>query len=330
MRSFITGASGFVGSHIAESLRNQGEDVVALVRKTSNTEFLNKIGVKLCCVSLDDTDALEEALSGCDKVYHSAALADELISPQIAHQTNVVGTRNLLEASKRKNIKRFIHISSLGVFGMHDHHATKADAPQERCGHAYIDSKIGAEEVVREYQKEHGLPVTIVRPGFVFGPRDPKFIPRIIDKLKNNKFMFVGDGKNKVNIVYIDNLISAVNLAAEKESAIGQAYNVTNDSGMDIESFIFSVSDVWGINRPTKHLPKALAYVLCSILEGGAKLVRSKKPPYVTKTRLKLLTLNLDFDIEKTKNELGYRPTVGIEEGLKRTRDWIEKENIAA
>ena len=97
MKSFITGATGFIGSHIAEALKNQNEDIVALIRKTSNTKFLNQINVPLYCGNLNDLDSLREAMKGSSRVYHSAALVDEWISPKIAHKTNVEGTRNLLE-----------------------------------------------------------------------------------------------------------------------------------------------------------------------------------------------------------------------------------------
>ena len=324
MKTLVTGATGFIGSHIAEYLKNNNEDVVALVRKTSDTSFLESIGVPLCIGELNDPASLKESLVGVEKVYHSAALADEWISHETARKINVEGTKNLLEASKDAGVKRFIFVSSLAVLGMRDHHGTPADSPYKKTGDAYIDTKIDSEQMALEYYRAYGLPVTVVRPGFVFGPRDKKLIPRIVGKLKDNKFMFVGSGKNKMNIVYIDNLIDAIIRAGNADSSIGKVYNVTNGSPIDIETFINQVADLWGIERPVKRIPKKAAYFLCSILEGGARLVNSPTPPFVTKTRIKFLCLNLDFDIEKTRNELGYCPNVAIDEGLKRTKDWME------
>ncbi|MFQ5952795.1 MAG: NAD-dependent epimerase/dehydratase family protein [Candidatus Omnitrophota bacterium] len=325
MKNLVTGASGFIGSHIVESLKNRNEDVVALVRKTSNVEFLNSIGVELRYGELIDPDSLKKALEGVDIVYHSAALADEWVSPEAAYKVNVEGTKNLLEAAKEKGVKRFIFVSSLAVLGMRDHHGTPADSPCCKSGDPYIDTKIDSEKMTLDYYKTYGLPVTVVRPGFVFGPRDKKFIPRILEKLKENKFIFVGSGKNKINAVYIENLINAISSAANSDQTIGQAYNVTNDSGMDIESFIYTITDVWNIKKPTKHIPKALAYLLCNALEGWARLMKSKTPPFITKTRIKVLCLNLDFDIGKTREQLDYNPSISIKEGLKRTKEWMDK-----
>lgn len=326
MKNLITGATGFIGSHIAERLMGEGEDVTALVRRTSNTEFLNTIGVRLIYGDINDFDSLKTAMKGMDSVYHSAAIADEWISQKEAYRVNVEGTKNLLECAKQENIKRFIYISSLAVLGMKDHYKDNENAPYYKSGDSYIDTKIDAEKLVLEYHRNFNLPVTIIRPGFVFGPRDKKLIPRILDNLNKNKFMFVGNGKNKIDVVYIDNLIDAILLAGKNPSCISQTYNVTNDSGMNLEDFIFKITDIWQIRRPSKHVPRPVAYLVCSMLGTWASIIKSKKPPYITKTRIKFLSLNLDFDVSKMRRELGYSPTVDIEEGLRRTKQWLNED----
>ncbi len=325
MKNLITGATGFIGSHIAERLIREGEDVTALVRRTSNTEFLKSIGVRLSYGDINDFDSLKAVMKGMDRVYHSAAIVDEWISLKEAYHINVEGTRNLLECAKEENIKRFIHISSLAVLGMMDHCRTKRDAPYHKSGDSYVDTKIDAEKLVLEYYKNFNLPVTVIRPGFVFGPREKKLIPRLLEKLNQNRLMFIGSGKNKIDVVYIDNLIDAILLAGKNHSCIGQTYNVTNDSGMTLENFIFKITDIWHLKRPSKHVPKPVAYLVCNLLATWATIIKSKKPPYITKTRIKFLSLSLDFDISETRKELGYSPLVDIEEGLRRTKQWLAK-----
>lgn len=322
-KNLVTGATGFIGSHIAERLLNNGEEVTALVRKTSDVVFLRHIGANLSYGDLSDPVSVRNAVKGVDVVYHSAALADEWIDKNSAHLTNVEGTRNILEASRSENIKRLIFISSLAVLGMRNHHGTTADSPYGKTGDSYIDTKIDAEILARDYYNIFNLPVTVIRPGFVFGPRDDKLIPRISSKLKNGQFKFIGNGANKINAVYIDNLIDAILLASKNDAAAGKVYNVTNDSSMTIEGFINAIADTFGIDRPKEHIPKAIAYFLCGILTGWAKINNSKTPPFITKTRVKFLSLNLDFDIKKTRDELGYTPRVSIEEGIKRTKDYL-------
>lgn len=326
MRNLITGATGFIGSHIAQRLVKEGEEVIALVRPTSRIDFLKSIGVKFAYGDINDIDSLKNAMNGIDMVYHSAALADEWISPKEAYAVNVEGTKNLLTSALNAALKRFVFISSLAVLGMKNHHGTKADAPYHRTGDSYIDTKIASEQLVMDYYNKHGLPVTVVRPGFVFGPRDNKLIPRLSERLGNKQFVFIGSGKNKINSVYIENLTDAIILAARSGRAIGQKYNVTNDSSMTLEDFIFKITDIWKFERPKRHIPKFLAYSVCYILTGWARLTRKKNPPYITKTRIKFLSLNLDFDIAKTKNDLGYVPRISIEDGLRRTREWMVRQ----
>ncbi len=326
MRNLITGATGFIGSHIAERLVKEGEEVIALVRPTSRIDFLKSIGVKFAYGDINDINSLKNAVNGIDMVYHSAALADEWISPKEAYTVNVEGTKNLLTSALDAALKRFVFISSLAVLGMKDHHGTGADEPYHRTGDSYIDTKIDSEQLVMDYYKKHGLPVTVVRPGFVFGPRDNKLIPRLSERLGSKQFMFIGSGRNKINSVYIENLTDAIILAARSDRAIGQKYNVTNDSSMTLEDLIFKITDIWKLEKPKKHIPKFLAYSVCYILTGWARLTKAKNPPYITKTRIKFLSLNLDFDIAKTKNDLGYVPRVSIEDGLRRTREWMVRQ----
>ncbi|MDP3790893.1 MAG: NAD-dependent epimerase/dehydratase family protein [Candidatus Omnitrophota bacterium] len=326
MKNLITGATGFVGSHIAERLIKEGEEVITLVRKTSKTDFLKNIGAKFAYGDINDVDSIKDAMRGIDIVYHSAALADEWISPKQARRVNVDGTRNLLNCALEAKVKRFVFISSLAVLGMRDHHGTNADAPYHKTGDSYIDTKIDSEQLVMGYYKKYGLPVTVVRPGFVFGPRDNKLIPRLSDRLGKKQFMFVGSGKNKINSVYVENLTDAIILAARSDKAIGQKYNVTNDSGMTLEDLVFKIVDIWKFDKPKKHIPKAMAYLVCHVLTAIARLTKAKEPPYITKTRIKFLCLNLDFDIAKTRNDLGYVPRVSIEDGLRRTKEWMQKK----
>jgi nucleoside-diphosphate-sugar epimerase len=325
MKNLVTGATGFVGSHIAERLIREGQEVIVLVRKTSNTKFLESIGVKFAYGDINDKASVKEAMKGVDIVYHSAALADEWISPKEAYRVNVEGTRNLLDSALEAKVKRFVFISSLAVLGMRDHHGTGADAPYHKTGDSYIDTKIDSEGLVMDYYKRSGLPVTVVRPGFVFGPRDNKLIPRLSDRLGKKQFMFVGDAHNKINSVYIENLTDAIMLAASSDKAVGQKYNVTNDSGMTLEELVMEIVDIWKFEKPSKHIPKFLAYLVCDVLTAWARMTGAKEPPYITKTRIKFLSLNLDFDISKTKKDLGYSPRVSIREGLKRTKEWMEK-----
>ncbi len=325
MKNLITGASGFIGSFIAEELVKRKEYVRAFVRKTSKTEFLKNLGVEIFRGDLNDAHSMNEAIKGMDKVFHSAAMVGDWILREEAFRVNVDGTRYLLKAALDEGIKRFVYISSLAVLGMKDHHRTPHSAPRVKTNDVYADTKIDAEEMVVEYGRKHNLPFTVIRPGFVFGPRDDKVIPRMVDFVKKGKFVFVGSGNNKVNMIYVENLADAVIKASYSDRAIGQIYNVTNDSGMTMRDVVSMVSDLWGYKRPSKHIPRKVAYGLCNVMEFFAKVTKAKKAPLLNKTRMKFLSLNLDFDISKIRDDIGYNPHIDMMEGLRRTKAWMER-----
>ena len=327
MKNLVTGATGFIGSHIAEKLVKRGEKVRALARKTSDTKFLKSLGTEIIYGDLTDSESVRQAVRGMDKVFHSAAIVGDWVPRETAYSVNVHGTKKLLEAANSERIKRFIFISSLAVLGMRDHHRTPSNPPAQLTGDVYADTKIDSEKLVVSYCTDNKIPFSVIRPGFVFGTRDTKVIPGMVNYIKNGRFIFVGSGKNKVNMIYVENLADAVVVASSSTKALNQVYNVTNDSGMTMMDVVNMVSDMWGLDRPTKHIPKQAAYALCSVLEFFAKATRAKKPPLLNKTRLKFLSLNLDFDITKIKEELGYVPQVDMKEGLRRTKAWLETES---
>ncbi|MBE0534614.1 MAG: NAD-dependent epimerase/dehydratase family protein [Phycisphaerae bacterium] len=324
MKTLITGATGLVGSHIAEKLCREGEEVWALVRTSSNTRFLEGLGVKLRYGSITDPLAVYEAVEGMDRVCHAAALTEEWTSRELAYEVNVEGTENLLEASLARGVERFLFVSSLSVMGFRNHYNTGLETDYAKPGDPYIDTKMDAEQLVRRFSR-FGLATTILRPGFMYGPRDRRFLQRILSHLEKGTFKFVGDGKNKMNLNYAGNFADAVVLAVRTPGSIGQVYNIANDDkSLDMQTFIFKVADLWGFARPNAHIPVIIAKAATSIMERSAKIMRKKQPPLLTKTRLKFLSHNLEFDISKAKEDLGFENRVGIDQGLALTKEWME------
>ncbi|MEA3305987.1 MAG: NAD-dependent epimerase/dehydratase family protein, partial [Candidatus Omnitrophota bacterium] len=268
---------------------------------------------------ITDKKTLKTAMEGVDTVFHCAAIVGEWISKDKAEKINVEGTRNLLEAGVDAGVKKFIYLSSLAVLGMRDHYNTPPEAPYGFTGDAYSDTKIKSEKLVMDFYRGHGLPVVIVRPGFVFGPGDKKFLPRMLKLLKEKKFMFLGSGKNIMNLIFIDNLIDVLIKAGLKEKAAGRIYNVTNKDKLTMKEFVFMLSDILKFERPRKSIPIPLAKFIALSMESYGRLTRKKKAPFLTKARIKVASLNLDFDISKTIDDLDYTSRVSIKEGLEKT-----------
>lgn len=319
MLVFITGATGFIGGHIARRVVERGDNIKCLVRPSSNVKALEGMGASLVRADITDKEALKRALEGVDIVYHSAAIVGEWISKKDARRINVQGTLNLLEASLDAGVKRFIHVSSLAVLGMRHHHNTPADAPYRMTGDIYSDTKIESERIVMDFYRKHGLPIVVIRPGFVFGANDRRFLPRVLKLIKEKKFIFLGDGSNIMNLVYIDNLVDALIQASLKKEAVGHAYNVTNRDKVTMRDFIFMMCDILRLERPRKSMPLPLAKFLAATLETISRLIKKKEAPLLTKARVKVSGLNLDYDISKTVNELGYDSKISIREGLEKT-----------
>jgi len=319
MLTFITGATGFIGSNLAMRLASRGDELKCLARETSDLNTLKKLNVSIVSGDMKDKDALHSAMDGVETVYHNAAVVGEWLSENEALEVNVKGTQNLLEASLEAGVKKFVYVSSLAVLGMKHHQNTPADAPHQKTGDIYSDSKIDSEKTVMDFYEKHGLPVVIVRPGFVFGPGDKRFIPNILRLLNEGRFMFLGGGNNVMNLVYIDNLIDVLVEAGRRKEAVGQVYNITNKDKTTMKDFIYTICDISGLKRPRKSLPFPVAKTLASILEAIGRMAKKKTPPLLTKARVKVSGLNLDFDISKAVKELGYDSKVSIKEGLERT-----------
>lgn len=319
MLTFITGATGFIGSHLAERLVSEGHKIRCLVRGTSDISCLGPLNAELVTANMSDEEGLKKALTGVDIVYHCAGVVGEWISADEAQRVNITGTKNLLDAGIDAGVKRFVHVSSLAVLGMKDHHDTPADAPYQLTGDIYSDTKIESEKIVMDYYTKKGLPVVIVRPGFVFGARDRRFLPRMLKLLEDNKFAFLGSGNNIMNVVYIGNLIDVMVEAGINKKAIGQKYNVTNKDKVTMRDFVYMISDIRGIKKPTKSIPVPLAKFLAASLEYYGRLTKSRTPPFITKARIKVASLNLDFNISKTIDDLGYDSKITIREGLEKT-----------
>jgi nucleoside-diphosphate-sugar epimerase len=314
---FITGGTGLVGSHvIAEALR-RGHRVKALVRSSSDTKLLDEWGVTKVPGDLDDADALRRGVEGCDWVINCAAKVGDWGTLEEFRRLNVGAFRKLLDAAVGAKPERFVHVSSLGVYEGRDHFGTdETTPPAANSLDPYTRSKTEAEALALEYYRDKGLPVAIVRPGFIYGERDRTVLPKLIYNLRRGIFRYFGSGKQAMNCIYVKNLVYGIFLAAEKPEAVGEVFNLTDGARVSKEEFIGQVAELCGLPRPTKHLPLGVARFLSNTIERVAKLRGRTTPPILNKARFKFIGLNLDFSVEKARRVLGYQPPYTTSEGL--------------
>jgi nucleoside-diphosphate-sugar epimerase len=324
----ITGATGFVGSHLAEACAARGVPVRALVRAGSDTALLESQHATLVRGDVTDAAAVRKAVQGVDVVLHCAAKVGDWGPVEDYRAVNVEALRGLLEACRGQPLKRFVHFSSLGVYAARHHYGTDETEPLPRHHvDGYTQTKVEAEELALRYHREHGVPVVVLRPGFVYGPRDRTVLPKLMDNLRRRKVNYISGGRRALNTIYIGNLVEAAFLAAEKPEAVGQIYNLTDGETVSKRRFIEAISDGLGLPRPNPvSVPLWLARIIAWWQEGRARRRHSPKPPRLTQGRLKFMGLNLDFSIDKARRELGYRPRFSFDEGMKETLAWYRQK----
>jgi nucleoside-diphosphate-sugar epimerase len=317
-----------VGGHLAEACAARGIHVRTLARPGSDASLLERLHSTIIRGDLTDPAAVRQALEGAEVVLHCAAKVGDWGPVEDYRAVNVEALRGLLDACKGRPLHRFVHFSSLGVYAARHHHGTDETEPLPR-NHVdgYTQTKVEAEELALRYQREHGVPVVVLRPGFIYGPRDRTVLPKLIDNLRRGKVRYIGDGTRVLmNTIAIGNLVEAAFLAVDKPEAVGQIYNLTDGEAVSKRRFIEAIADGVGLPRPSPNgVPLWLARALAWWQEGRARRRNSPTPPRLTQGRLKFLGLNLDFSIEKAKRELGYRPRLSFDEAMRETVAWYKQ-----
>ncbi len=323
----VTGATGCVGSHVTERLIADGHRVRTIVRPSSDTRLIDQWGVEKIPGDLTDRAALEKAAVGVNIVVHTAAKVGDWGPLDEYLRVNVDGLRVLLDALSDQPLERFVHVSSLGVYEARDHFGTdESTPPATRHLDGYTQSKVESEKLVLEYHKSKGLPVAVIRPGLIYGPRDRVVVPRLVEKIGNGQFRYFGSSDKAMNSIFVGNLVDAIMLLIQNPAAVGQVYNVTDDDPTSKRRFFGTAARLAGLPEPTRSIPLGLARFLAPISVFIARL--RKRPPLINPARIKFLGLNLDYSCEKIKRELGYKPRTSFDDGMKATIDWFRAEGL--
>jgi nucleoside-diphosphate-sugar epimerase len=319
----ITGATGFVGSHVAERVAAQVGTVRALARPAADLAHLNSLGAQVVPGDVTDPTAVRAAVAGVDVVVHCAAKVGDWGPVDDYRKVNVEGLRNLLDAAADTSLKRFVHVSSLGVYAARHHHGTdEGESLPENHIDGYTQSKVEAEKIALEYVRRRNVPVTILRPGFVYGPRDRSVLPRIADRLRERSIVYIAGGRYALNTTYVGNIADACLLAAENPAAVGEVFNITDGEFVSKRRFFEAIADGLGLPRPKASIPVWLARFLANWRESVFRRKGKPHPPRITQASLKFAGLNLDFSIAKARTVLGYVPRMGFAEGMKAALDW--------
>jgi nucleoside-diphosphate-sugar epimerase len=326
MVALVTGASGFVGSHVVEALRGQGTPVRAVVRTASAASSLHEAGVEVQVGDVCDPRVLAEAVRGVDVVYHCAAAVGPGYSPRQIHDISLAGARNLLEALKQNKSSRAVILTSVNVLGTRHLEAATEDIPCRRSHDASADVKIEIEALTTEYVQHHGVDAVILRPGLIYGPRDRHNLPQMARALRRGKFAFIGSRDNIAPIVYISDVVEVILLAGRTPASRGRIYHVTDGSRTTIGQFVDRLAELIGCPPPRKVLPYAVPYLACVLFDALAALRLYRGRPPISRASFRHLGTSRWVSIERATHELGYVPRVFYQEGLRIAVNWMEEQ----
>jgi len=328
MKTLVTGSTGFLGSHLVERLLEQGHEVRALARKSSDISHLKTTGADIVIGDVDDYESLRPALEGVEVVYHAAAR----VTPgwgawKSFHSSIMRGTENMLRASAEAKVQRFLHVSTGSVHGKLCEGDTPACESTPRhvvfgpdCYYDY--AKLQAEDLAFEYHNQGKILVSMVRIGAIYGPRDRLLGDRVFRHMSMPVIVWPGKSNPKYSIVYVSDAVDLLILTSTNDRAIGEVYNVAATHEIRFREFAAAMLQAMGSKKLQVTIPYALGYAWCAAMEGWARLRRVKEMPYLTRAGLQFLNKGLYLDGTKTREELGWQPKVPMEEGTRLYIEW--------
>jgi nucleoside-diphosphate-sugar epimerase len=315
---FISGATGFIGRTLAERYRGEGVEVRG-VDVAPDPER----GVVAGDVS--QPGDWQRHAQGCELFVHTAALITFAPALERFWRVNTVGTRRALDAAVAGGARRFVHFSSITVFGFDYPDGVEESHPVRLTGVPYIDTKIASEQVVLQAHAAGELPCTIVRPGDVYGPGSQPWTRLPVEELRRGRLMLPARGRGEISPVYVDNLVDGVTLAAAGPEAAGQVITITDGRAVQTREFFGYYARLLGKRRaPTAPTPVVKALAGTMALAGRLRRTEVDVNP----SAVAYIARRGTYSIAKARRLLGYEPRVSLEEGMARTERWLRGEGL--
>lgn len=316
MRVALTGATGYTGGHLLRTLIARGDQVTALARDGSLSEELRASGATWVSGDLRDEAALRKLVAGADAVLHVAAVYRTAGHPDSYYrEINVGGTRRLLEAAKASGVKRFVHTSTVGIYG-HVAHPPADESFPPSPSDIYQETKAEADVLAIAFGREHGLEVSVVRPGAIYGPLETRLL-KLFRQIARGRYAIVGSGEPFYHLAYIDDLVAGFLLAMERPEAAGEAFIIAGPSYVSQNELAARVARATGGSVLPFKLPAWPIQRVGDVVE--AICVPLGIEPPIHRRRVDFWTKSRAFSIDKARRLLGYAPRVDVDEGLART-----------
>lgn len=318
----VTGATGVLGGEAARALRARGDHVVALVRTSSRTGTLYRLGCDLVEGDLAEPRSVARAARGCELVVHAATRADVGSAREDYWRVNVVGTENLLRAAREAGVRRVVHVSSASVYGGATGVLTESTTLRE-TGLPCPDSKVTAERLAFRFAAHESIEVCVVRPAQVYGPGDRSFLPRLAAFLRRRAFVYPIDPETPVNITHVSNAVDLVLKALDSPRAAGEAFNVSDGEPMALRTLVELLCRHLRAPLPL-GVPASAGRVLARVLDAFYALARQETPVPTARTTLLTMACGATISIDKAREVLGWSPRVASGEGIARACEALE------
>lgn len=326
MKALVTGAAGFLGGHLVEMLVERGDEVRALIQPGQDPAFLQALpGVEVVEGDLRDRPSLKRAVQGTRRVYHIAARTGPW-GPEAAYQAvNVQGVLDLIAVAMDTGVQRIVHTSSITVYGHQLRGIITEDHPYHAEDNPYSRTKISSEQSIFKLVKEQGAPVVIIRPAWIYGPRDTASFGRFVRLVQSGKGFLLGNGKNIVPIVYVRDVAQGLVKAGDAGNhAVGRAYTIANDQRVTQQAYLNAIAAALQVPDITRGYPYRGMYLAgrCAEAIWKVKDRQRQTPPPVSTYGITLLGGDQQFSIERARRELGYAPAFDMRRGVAEGVAW--------
>jgi nucleoside-diphosphate-sugar epimerase len=326
MDVLITGGNGLLGRHLVAALQDRGDSVRVLALPAEDTRWLDQRGVVVHRGDIRRPETLTGPMSGMQAVLHLAGMMGVWRPVEDYSAVNVTGTENVCQAALAAGVARIVHVSSWTVYGMDLGQAVREDFLLRPFNEPYAVTKAAGDVAVQRMIAEDHLPAVIVRPGTFFGPGDHLHFARLANRLRAGRGVIVGPGGNALPFVYVTDVVKGLLLALDREHAVGQAYNITNDHPLTQQQLLDAIAHEIGANPARIHIPYQALYAAGASAERLALLIRGRHQPVLTRLGVKLFGTDNRHAIDKARRELGYHPMVDLRDGVRLAAEWYRTE----
>lgn len=320
----VAGASGFIGGHLVRHLTDRGYRVRALVRRRSDHSALSGLPIELAVGSLDDPESLRRATEGVRYVYNCTGKSADWGPWEEFRSVNVDGCVNLVNAAAYAGtVERFLHLSTTDVYGYPVIPCDESTEPRD-IGLPYNRSKVMGERAVRNAAARAGVPLTIVRPVSVYGPRSKDFVIEIANLLLKKQMVYISSGRIPAGLLYVGNAADAMIAACTSPDTVGRTYNLRDPELTTWREYIEALAQGIGAKAPSMNLPGPLATGVATVSEKIYGALRISARPVLTRHAVRLLDRDQSYPIDRAREDFGFKSEISFEEGMRLTLDWLD------